>query len=362
MIAGLVTIHNSGNYGANLQAFATQMVLSRWCDCWVINYQNRYMMKGLDTVRFGASKLYMYLAIHDILHYKRRKKKISRFENFQAKHLNLTQPVTEQELLAGVCSNFELYISGSDQIWNPNVTNHRVDPIYFLEMAPQNARHISYASSLGGFDFSDQENAERIREYLKKYQCVSVRESSSAKMLSSQFGIQAATVLDPTLLLTAQEWKDTLQTKAVSKDYILVYALRTQKKLIQCALQLGKRFGLKVHVIGETMFPVRGVKVLDTIGPCEFVQEISNAAFLLTNSFHGVAFASNFKIPFLSIGNSASVNRVNDYLRSINMLNRQVTLEQAQDLKDLSCDFEEADQLLAQLRENSLEYLKQAIG
>ena len=119
MKIALITIHRVTNYGAILQAYATKVVLSKYGDVSTIDYCNDHLSKHMDLVRFESSGHGIKKLIHDLLNLPRRIQIIRKFRKFLDDRMNLTEGFTRQDLEAGRCDDFDVYVCGSDQIWNP---------------------------------------------------------------------------------------------------------------------------------------------------------------------------------------------------------------------------------------------------
>lgn len=321
---GIITYHNASNYGAVLQAYALQEAIKKiTSNVEIIDYDNRFITKGLDLIRVGTSIREIYYTLSDILNYKNRSEKIRRFREFFRDYYNLSLRVTKNELLSGKL-HYDVGVSGSDQIWNPALAGD-VDPIYLLNF-PGISKKISYASSLGAYHFDDEKENENIKKYLSEYEQVSVRDNP--EKLANLLGRKVLNHCDPTLLLSKEEWKNKLSITEKKESYILVYCLTDFDRVISLALQIGKTKGIRVKVIGDTPAKKRGVDYITDAGPKEFVSVLYNAEYVITNSFHGTVFAANFGIPFISIRNEHSPERAAAFMKEINAECRLLTVEE----------------------------------
>ena len=208
MKIALITIHNANNYGAVLQAYATKKVLSQYGEVSTIDYDNRFLAHHLDLIRFAPSVHGMKMLIHDLLRLPSRVRAVKRFRTFVNENMNLSKKLSADELIKGKAGEFEVYVCGSDQIWNPSIVNpdNRIDPIFFLSFAPKEAKKISYASSIGHHHFNDEEK-EEVRNLLEDFTTISTRESDGVVKLQEILPDREINhVLDPTLLLSKEEW------------------------------------------------------------------------------------------------------------------------------------------------------------
>ncbi len=323
-----ITFHNAANYGALMQAYSLNKFLeNNGHDVKTINYKNDFIERGVKPIRFRLQKIYMYYMLNDIIGFKSRGIRIKNFRDFSKAMLNLTEMYTKKDLLEGKCEDFHLCISGSDQIWNPELSeNKEVDSIYYNSFA-KNSKRISYASSFGAYEFDNDKYNEEIYKNLSNLEYISVRESQGVKHLKHKLNLNAKHVLDPIFLLSKDEWKNNIIDKArnMEEEYILVYALTNIKDLTTLAKKISKRTGYKVIVISQEIFDKyrlgKDVHVELEATPYEFLNLLYNAKHVITNSFHGVAFSILFNKEFVPIVNPKSPQRVNSLFNIVGLDN-----------------------------------------
>ena len=232
---GILTFHNSINFGAALQCTALSETLrTLGYDVTVINYLPKYSVNGwkafqnpfyqLSKLNGLKTNLKIFLrALKSNLRYFQKKKKKDAFSLYWKRHFKLTEPFCDQKEADVIFDQFDVVICGSDQIWNPDCTGGNIDPVYFLGTNTY-AKKVAYAPSLGGK--KDDSFFNKVMPYLESFSSLSVREQSSCDQLK-QHGIQKIeTVLDPTLLLNINDWNRILKKSEVPyTKYILVYTL-----------------------------------------------------------------------------------------------------------------------------------------
>ena len=315
---GIIKFHNGSNYGAALQCFALQEAVKKTqYNVTIINYSNRFIMKGLDKFRFEFTLHGCYYTLIDILYYKANNGKINKFKQFFEKYYNLTKPYSYEQLKNGNLE-YDIGISGSDQIWNP-LLNKGVDDIYFLEF-PSFKKKISYGSSFGSYKFDINAVNKEIQILLSHYSSVTVREN--AEKINEIFDLEVCDVCDPTWLLDKEEWKNKLSIKTFKSNYLLIYAMTDFDYVIKCAKKIADRRNLEIVYIGNALVKRRNIKYVVNAGPKEFVELFYNANYIVTNSFHGTAFSLNFCKQFVSLRNPKNPERAEFLLNSINMLDR----------------------------------------
>lgn len=342
MKIALITIHNVSNYGAVLQAFATKKILSQYGEVETINYFNPHLPYQLDLIRFKPSIHGIKMAIHDILRLKSRTKVVKKFKKFSESNLNLSKLVTQQNIQNRITNDFEVYVCGSDQIWNPSIVSKdgKLDPIYFLSFANKKAKKISYASSTGGNRFTDSENKEKAKDLLKDFTTISVRESNTQEVLSQLLKREVFHVLDPTLLLSKEEWFEALEIdkneRSQKEDYILAYSVPRTLLMKKAVEFFAEKLGNKVVIIDQALKPfVKTDLHIRDAGPLEFIELFANASFVITDSFHGVCFSINFKKPFVAVNGGGS--RIESLLNLFGLKDRLINEEK--NIHELSTEF-----------------------
>lgn len=365
MRIGLITIHNANNYGAVLQTFALVNVLSTYGKVEVINYDNRHISRDSDLIRFYPSIHGLLGTGKDIFRIIPRRKAIGKFLEFRNRYINTTQLYSKRKLQQNKLDKFDIYISGSDQIWNPACVSRKkvLDSIYFCDFTSSEKKKISYASSLGSYSFSSSEK-EQLKIYLKDFTHISVREKEAQLFLNDLLSLNVEHVLDPTLLLSKQEWLDSFKIKEndSAEKYILLYSVPRSKLLAKTVDYISKKLNLKVIAINQSL--TTGAKVSQQIrdaGPIEFLSYFSSASFVITDSFHGTCFALNFAIPFVSVSAGKNINRVQSLLSIVGLEDR--ILKEEEQLKEMKfkINFDSAHKRLEKAKEESKNYLSRAI-
>ncbi len=366
MKIALVTIHKVTNYGAVLQAYATKVALSKYGTVSTIDYYNPHLARHMDMVRFELSVHGVKMLAHDLLNLPNRYKLLSRFKKFLSLHMNLTKEFRSNELLEDKVNGYEVYVCGSDQIWNPGVVSEvgKVDPIFFLSFVKKDFKKFSYASSIGHHMYSDEEK-EEVSSLLDDFSMISVREKDGQKKLQEILPKRDIHhVVDPTLLLTQAEWYASFNIKEETpkENYILVYSV-PRTALIKKAIDFfGKKLNLKIVAIDRMLLPITKIdKHVRDAGPQEFIQLYSNASFVITDSFHGMCFAVNFKKPFACISANERANRQESLLELLGIRERIMYKESDFENLTLTLEYANVTTKLEEIRNASLQYIETAI-
>ena len=321
MKAGLVTFYHIHHYGALLQAAATERAVERFgWDCEIIDYfvnQDNALFKrptGLGSAAHDA---------HTALHYQALSERYRRFEKFSRDHLRISDRRYGRfdELAEGPLP-YDLILSGSDQIWNPKIfPDGRFDPVFFGTFSQK--RRIAYAPSFGVPTIPEGMQAE-LKGYLDGFSHLSARETQGSAIIHDIAGKDAPVVLDPTLLLTADQWDSMADHPAnyPKGGYILCYCINRPGALTPYLERLHQETGLPVVQlcgIRQKVHP-KAKQILDA-GPAEFLGLFQNAAYVVTNSFHGTVFSVQFHRPFFTTVSPAELSAP-ERSRTVSILSR----------------------------------------
>ena len=311
MKLGILTFHCAHNYGAVLQAYALKHYLSSLgCEVHIIDYQPDYLMSEYQRslLKYWICKnpiKMLKLWVNEPFLYKDRKRRRDVFISFINNEL---QPDSVTNI-----TDYDFVIYGSDQIWNPKITGGKKDLMYWGGFAPQ--KSISYAASLGEYSPEGNERNE-VKELLKNFNAISVREQKAKDILQSLSNNEIHVVCDPVFLLSKEKWENVLSVNIRDKKpYILCYNLTQNTECMRQAQIIGKAKGLDVvEVYGEVKYHSGERHIENGLGPFDLVSHISNAAFVVTSSFHGCAFSLLLQKPFYAIGFNQRSERVRSLL------------------------------------------------
>ncbi|UBM26566.1 polysaccharide pyruvyl transferase family protein [Pseudomonas sp. p1(2021b)] len=360
MKIALITIHYANSYGGCLQAAATQAVLSRYGEVTILDYKTKDLGKTLNVLRLGFGIRDFLRVGKDIVRFFPRKRLISKFKKFIYRYYKLSRPIGTVRDLKAAASKFDVFVCGSDQIWNPNIVGAQ-DFNYVLEFA--DGKKISLSSSMGSFRYSGKGLAE-FKKKLSSFSHIAVREKDLAEELSVELDREVVNTLDPTLLLDKVQWFDLLGVEADEREkYIFVYTLKKTDFICRAIDKISMQLGLKVVVIDQD--PFIGFKcdrhVMDA-SPEDYVKLIAGSSFVLTNSFHGTAFAVNFAVPFITLPPESGVNRIQSLLDSVGLRNRMIdSIDSIDELLKLTPDFTGVENKLEALRIETFKYLDKAM-
>lgn len=367
---GIITIHKINNYGSVFQAYALQKVcedLGYKVEIIDYNYPNSF-----HTTRKYASHedsqpnepkwIKMLYAIDLIKQHKGIEAFVNKFQKLSSKQYN------DPSELNNDAPHYDIYITGSDQLWNPRFCNG--DPAFLLHFAPDDALKISYAASIGANSIPE-ELKPQYKELLKRYTHISVRENSGVQVVNDVAGKEATVVLDPTLLLSRDQWNLIATPKRLfKKKYILCYFLNYTFNAFpyvdKLAEYMQKQTGYEImrvarppHRIGlpHTHYRVNA-------SPEEFLALVRDAEMVLTTSFHGTAFAVNYGKPVFTVvqNKDASDSRQVSLMCNLGLEAQILSINDSMpDSRRFIYDVQSEQMLLEKLRAKSVDFLKNAL-
>lgn len=370
--ACLVTYYGD-NYGACLQAYAMQEILKKeGYAVEILNYKYNRARKRL------LNKLPQYLASipHVVLSYSKimdhRSKLCLRdaaFRRFREEKLQIMrEAVCSIETIAANEWAFDLYVAGSDQIWNPTFYNC-CNPVYYLDFVPKDKRTLSYASSIG-ISVMPEEYRSEFRRMISKIDYVSVREMAGVQIIRSICNREVPAVLDPTLLMPAEQWDLVCSDPIVQDDYVFCYLFSGNPQYKAIKRIMKKRLRCKIVSIPFAFREIEDddEKIYDA-GPAEFISLIKHAKFIITDSFHATAFSINYQKPFLALERQKKTLKTNMNSRMYSVLDmfglrsRLIhPLMKAEEMEKLTeINYNAVCQILDKQRKYSYEFLKGAL-
>ncbi len=323
----LITFHTPKNYGAVLQAFSLMKAMETFSDdVRVIDYNTPHLrdlyklMKKPRGVK-GLIKFVLNLPLIPL-----KKQKYKKFEKFVAEKLKLTKRFESIEELRKETPDGDVFFTGSDQVFNPNRIKEEREA-FFLDFLPKGARKFSYAASFGIGEV-DEEKREEYTEYLESFSRVSVREKDGVALVKGLCDKDTVQVLDPVFLNDKEFWSSVAKPyKKKYKKYLFYYRLLGSKQSDELAMKLAREKGLRLVVMSDTIMRNTARLPLMDVGPEEFLFLMGNADFIVTDSFHGVAFSLIFEKQFVfSDNNKLTMERGYNLLEKVG-IERKAFLE-----------------------------------
>jgi len=354
-----VTTNRSINFGAALQAYALQRFITQ------IGIENRL----LDTpaVRTMCNKpkeffsknflITMVSNIVYLLNVKTTKRMLNRFDEFAEHHTIRTKQYKGYKDINSNPPQADFYITGSDQVFSVRSSKKQ---IRMLNFGDKNVPRFSYAASLGEYDWSDSEK-KLFRQYIRNFNCVSVREKDAKEYLEPIIERDCFVHLDPVFLLDSDEWSAIESTLNFREPYILCYPLISNVKMQDTIDLLKEKTGLKVICV-QTL-PLKRIKADKYIfdaGPIEFLGLIKNAEYVVTTSFHGTALAIVFHKKFYTLVKNYRPQRITNLLSLLQLNNRLVDDECKITTDEI--DFSYCDKIIQTEKKSSIAYFDNIVS
>ena len=314
----IITFHNEINYGAALQAYALQKAIRN--EGGTPYFPNI----GLDKFRLKEHCSFKGKAMRFIARMVNYPK-VRSFARFRKKEF------IEEGVEGGEC---ELIVCGSDQIWNPEITNG-LQPYYFGKEA-HCKKKISYAASCGKVS-TIYDNIDSLKKLLSDFSEISVREEKTCLYLKQQ-GIECRTVVDPTLLIRKNDWIK-LANKAnrvkVPENYVFVYDLEGTKEFANIVNKVSEEKEIPVVTLRNRAHYNNEIKRFPKASPYEFLYLILNAEYVVSNSFHALVLSFIFEKKAYIVPHTKYAERMVSFLRGLNI--------ELKGDKDIFVDFSEVD-------------------
>lgn len=335
MKIGIITQPFHTNYGGILQNYALQQVLKQsGHEVWTIDYSNFSWFNWFDNAwRVIVLKLFGYKTNFMDTPNERKRKNMP-LRRFVRAHIDVTQPCTKK-FKRSIVKKYSLdaLVVGSDQVWRPRY-NDRIEDCFLKFASNLNIKRVAYAASFGTDDWEfTNEQTERCAELAKKFDGISVREKSGVTLCEKYLKVSAIQVLDPTLLLHAEDYIKLCSHIPKRKPFVFAYILDGSEDKNTVVNALSERIGLPCIIKGAG----NAISADDTIEL--WISYFRDAAFVITDSFHGMAFSIIFNNEFLVFGNENRGNsRFDSLLDLLDLKNRIIKNMPSEHLGNINWD------------------------
>ncbi len=344
---GIMTFHYAYNFGALMQTYALRKTIMNMggMQVDVINYKPAtFRNKDEDILDKG------YLI---------QKKKI---DNFAKKNLGIeTEPTSNLNNIG----EYDYYITGSDQVWNPELPVFEETSEYFLDFVPDDKVKIAYAASIG-LRITEDFNTKLFEKNIPRFDYLSVREQSYVSFIEQFTKKKCYGVFDPSFLLDKKYYEELIPDKESEKDYVMcvTYAGAVKRKVYDMVNRFSIKKNYKVVHMEKEKTPYLFLNEEETIhyaGVEEMLWAVKNANIIITDSFHFMAFSIIFHKPFFVMSAGPKNSRVNDLLEYLGLQDRVLADDLRLDDLEKEIDYERVDELIKAKRELSLEFLRMAL-
>ena len=314
-----LTYSTAENYGALLQAYALKEYLKSEysAEVDVINYAPKRLTARYDFIPFYVKRgewLSSFInAAKGVLHnfyyidkFFARKKKMQKFmvDELQLSGIKVKKAEDMEKL------NYDLYVVGSDQVWNPSIT-HGMDEVFWGKFKrPEKSLLVSYAASLGKseLNYSDTET----KTLFEAFHAISVREKSSYEYVRKYYEGMLTVNIDPVFLVDRSAWEQLAVTPSET-DYVVLFYTEKDWELIETAQKIANYYGAKLVCLNFSKD--KSLNSICQCGPKEMLGYIRDAKCVVTNSFHGCAFSVLFEKKVFWKVHSQFGNRIVDMMK-----------------------------------------------
>lgn len=366
MKIGILTYHRAENYGALLQAYAMMTYLRSlghevaFVDYWPkyhSEYFKAFSLKAFirSSVKSKLVKLNRLLLMGRTLYQRKRT-----MQEFMFNQLGLPKRPQYEDRNLVTEEGYDVVVYGSDQIWRKqNMGGVGFDDWYFGSDNVRADKKIVYAGSMGKID-TDAQDDIYIKKQMSNFDKIAVREGDLLDYLK-KLDISSVQVVDPVFLLSRQEWDKLVIPQCHKGKYILFYNLLNTKESILFVRQLSRQYGLPIYEITKktSVFSSKS-HLINNASIGEFLGLLKDSEYVVSNSFHGVAFSIIYEKQFYAVGMGTKANRVVSLLESLGMTDRY--LHSHQDIKPvLEIDYDKTSPKTKSIVEKSKEYLSCAL-
>lgn len=357
----IVTLHRAQNYGSVLQTFALQKQIENLghqafiLDYYPERYTNKGLLKRLKN-KSSRFKNPLVLLIAKLLIYPSYLRKGIQFNKFMH-YLNLAKPsfATNEEGM-GRFTDADAYCAGSDQIWNSH-WNEGVEKALFLDFVPKGKLCFSYAASIGLSKIPANEIAE-TKLLLDKFEFLSLREDKGVELVKELGRTDAVQCLDPTLLMSKEEWSQYADDSYNGKEYVLTYNLHHDSEIDKCAKEIASKFHLQIRNISYNWHDIVRHGHLDWCPTVEgFLGLIKNAKYVVADSFHATAFSIIFEKPFVVITPEVASSRLSSLLKMLGLDDHNINKFTSLKVIEQPINYNRIKSIIATKQRESISYL-----
>lgn len=394
---GVFTLyHNNTNFGATLQAFALlQKIKELGYDASVVDFIPEKLSVGQKILRlvfhprrlFGLIFRYLGIPGFGIDFFEKEwnklwKRKWNGWQNFCRRYISATAPVPECNLPKNI-DQYDILLTGSDQVWNPEYCAEA----HFLPFNKQGKRKVAYAASISRSNLKEEQK-EIFKKWLPDFDYITVRENEGKELLESFLDVNVDVVLDPTLLLTADDWNKIAEpieldnqvsyrenvTKGTNstREYVLFVALGMNPLHRKFATRVAERMNMRVVIVSTCLEEMRANYNLEgneliNITPGQYLSLVREASYIITDSFHCMVFSIIFHRNFVVLKRNADTeihnmnSRLYTLLDALGLEGQLVDLDDANKVQFRSDLYDGVDEKLLFLRQKSEKILEQML-
>lgn len=360
MKISIITLHRVFNYGSVLQAYATEKFFQRFgfeteiIDYIPKNWQTKKLIFGSSGKLSPKKVFYLFLRSFSVL------LKQKTLWGFLKKNLNLTKKYLSYDELCENPPKADIYCTGSDQVWNSAYSN--CDPTFYLQFGAPHTKRIAYAASIGRTEL-DEEEKGTVKKYLSQYSTITLREDSAAQIVN-EMGFKGIHVIDPTFQLDAEGWRSIMSKRLIKEKYLILMLLYNEDNgATELARKIADEKGLKlVKLSWEMAKPALVDKLMTHRSPEDFLSLFNYADFVVTNSFHGLAFSINLNKQFVVVKRNEFNSRIESLLRLTALEERLVDSQFDMGIIDKKIDYSTVNDVLEKERGKTYDLFKESLS
>ena len=377
-IAILTIFQGNYNYGGMLQAYALSYIINRlgYNACQIIFdggenpiYPSKIQqLRQYSILEIFSKFLEKWVEKKTYLIADNLRIRKSLFDKFEKENIFVSNKY-DIESINHLGQDFEIFIVGSDQVWNPNVVNR----FYLLDFPVYaNAKRLSYAASIGR-GFINKYEGECFKKYLDSFDAISVREDSAKALLEkAEVKVSIKIVLDPTMLLSTEEWNQVCSERMIKEKYVLLYSFSNclfQNELKDFYTSLGYQI-IFIPYVKQKYNKFDGISPLRpmwNVGPAEFLSLIRYADVVVTDSFHGAVFSIMYNRTFYVFNRDNVKAKTSKNVRLCDLLNlyglSDRMIENVENLKKLNdnINYVSINQKRIMFADESIKWLQQSL-
>lgn len=378
---GLLTLALHENYGGIIQIYAVQEFLKKLgYETILINRQpNKSIYRDIEKPIFIKELSYLKRLVSNYNYKSTNIKDSGNIRSFINKYIHpQTEVIDSEDKIKNIVAKYDIdgIVVGSDQVWQPKYSGSYTKNLFLDFAKGDKIKKLTYAASFGGnvWSYPDDKTKE-LSLLLHHFDAVSVREDSAVSLCKSVFGKDSTQVIDPTLLLDKEHYKSLIEPNdiqsPINQKKLLTYILDESEDKLNIVNHVAQKKNLSLLSVaatskdfGKTVLGQRRTKhSYPSIS--QWLAGFSNADYVVTDSFHGVAFSIIFNKPFIAIGNkSRGVARFESLLNLVNLRNRLIfTYEDLHDeLLNSNIDFDSVSEIISEQKTRSHEFLSKNLG
>lgn len=313
---GTVTWITYYNFGTFLQAYALQQVVTNLgFDNFIISDESIVNQKRPKRSIYFCLKCALYRIYKRTFHNNSYAKGSCRsnilYKQFADSFLTIDRTWKDSDDLN---QRYDMFICGSDQIWYPSAEIFH--PFYYLAFTDK--KKIAYAPSVGSSNYPE-EFKSKVKSLLESFSSISVREEKGADLLRSFVSKEITVALDPTLLLSSEQWENIIHRSTATEPYILCYLLTYNQAYIDyvCSYAKEEKMQLRIFITNDKYLSYADKPLF--AGPKEFLEEIHGASYFFTDSFHGTIFSIQYRKRFVTFKRFKETDGKNQNSRLTNL-------------------------------------------